>query len=103
MSVQLPPVRWIDPREFKDAKSEALNARLNASETLLRARIGDQQVDDLIARFRSAAKDYPPLFQELYAKRDPYRWLAQYWAPRHERMRRATEVVHKVLAQRSQH
>ena len=80
---------------------EALNARLNASETMLRARIGDQQVEDLIVQFREAAEKYPPLFLELYAKRDPYRWLAQYWAPRDRRERQAKAVLGNMLQSRA--
>ena len=65
-----------------DPEMEKLNALLNASETMLRARIGDQQVDDLINRFMAAGKADPVLFKALYAKRDPYRWIAQHWAPK---------------------
>ena len=78
MSARQPaPAPW-----YTDAKTNALNARLNASEAKLRARIGDQQVDDLIDRFMAAGKANPALFKALYAKRDPYRWLARYWAPK---------------------
>ena len=87
----------------RQLEMETLNVRLNASEFALRERIGAAKVDDLIVRFRAAAADYPPLFLELYAKRDPYRWLAQYWAPRHERTQKGVEVLRRVLEQRPLH
>ena len=90
-------------RKQSDPKMEALNARLNASETMLRARIGDQRVDDLIERFRATGMKDPALFHELYAKRDPYRWIAQYWAPRHARTQKGVEVLRRVFPQRFAH
>ena len=80
-----------------------LNERLNASETMLRGRIGDQRVDDLIARFMAAGKADGRLFTALYAKRDPYRWLAQYWAPMHTRTQKGLEVLRRVIEQPTNH
>ena len=79
------------------------NDKLNASETMLRGRIGDQKVEDLIRQFKAAATADPKLFKALYAKRDPYRWLAQYWAPRHERTQNGVEVLRGLLTQEQQH
>ena len=64
---------------------DVLNARLNASETMLRQRLGAHKVSALIRQFKVAAEDDPALFAALYKKRDPYRWLAQYWAPKQQR------------------
>ena len=60
------------------------NAKLNASEAILRQRIGPQKVDELIRQFKVAAVDDPRLLKALYARRDPYRWIAQYWAPKQQ-------------------
>ena len=68
-----------------DPAMEMLNARLNESEDRLRRRIGAQRVNALIEQFRVAALLQPRLFWELYAKSDPYRWLAQHWAPKQQR------------------
>ncbi len=80
-----------------------LNVRLNESEARLRNRLGPTRVNKLIEQFRAAADVDPLLFTALYAKRDPYRWLAQHWAPRHERMQSYVKVLGGVLAQRSKH
>lgn len=61
---------------------DALNAKLNASETMLRGRIGDVKVNKLIEQFMTAGKADRRLFTALYKKRDPYRWIAQHWAPK---------------------
>jgi hypothetical protein len=63
---------------------DVLNARLNASETMLRGRIGDARVDALITQFMAAGKADQRLFTALYKKRDPYRWLTQHWAPKQQ-------------------
>jgi hypothetical protein len=57
-----------------------LNVKLNASETMLRLRIGSPKADALIRQFKTAAVDDPKLFKALYAKRDPYHWIFRHWA-----------------------
>ena len=79
---------------------DVLNERLNESEDRLRKKVGAQRVNALIEQFKAAAEADPALFRELYAKRDPYRWLAQHWAPRHERTQRLLPVLRSVLAER---
>jgi hypothetical protein len=80
MSARQSALAHRERRWWKDPATKELNARLNASETMLRGRIGDQRVDELIEQFRAAAT--PALFDVLYTKRDPYRWLARYWRPK---------------------
>lgn len=61
----------------------AINERLNISEAQLRERLGDdRKVDALIERFVAAMKADPAVISELYAQPDPYRWLAEDWAPK---------------------
>ena len=72
---------------FRDVEMRWLNERLNYSEARLRKRLGAHKVSALIRQFKAAAKDDPALFTALYAKRDPYRWLAQHWAPKQQTMR----------------
>ena len=74
--------KWSDEEYQRRLEMRRLNDKLNASETMLRGRIGDQKVEDLIRQFKAAATADPKLFKALYAKRDPYRWLAQHWAPK---------------------
>jgi hypothetical protein len=70
-------------RETKrDVEMRILNERLNASEERLRARIGGRKVTALTRRFKAAAKDDVWLYLQLYAKRNPYDWLARFWAPK---------------------
>jgi hypothetical protein len=88
MSARLSVAQRREQRWWKAPATQMLNARLNASEKMLRGRIGDQKVDDLIDRFMATGKADPRLFTALYKKRDPYRWLAQYWAPK----QRAKEI-----------
>ena len=64
---------------------DVLNDRLNESEDRLRNRLGPTRVNKLIEQFMAAGKKDPALFTALYKKRDPYRWLAQYWAPKQQR------------------
>ena len=90
-------------RWWEAPETQELNMRLNESEERLRKRLGAQLVDDLIVQFRATAECNPRLFQELYAKRDPYRWLAQHWAPRHERTQKGVKILRSALAQRYAH
>ena len=73
---------WSDEEYQRQKEMHALNAKLNASEEMLRQRIGRQMVTQLIRQFKAAAMADPRLFTALYKKRDPYRWLAQHWAPK---------------------
>ena len=82
---------------------DGLNAKLNASETMLRGRIGDVKVNKLIKQFWAAGMKDPKLFKALYAKRDPYRWLAQYWAPMHKRTQKGLKVLRSVIEQPTTH
>jgi hypothetical protein len=59
-----------------------LNDRLNASEELLRAKVGRRKVTALTKQFKAAATADPTLWSQLYAKRNPYDWLARFWAPK---------------------
>ena len=61
-----------------------LNDRLNASEARLCKKVGKRRVSTLQRKFRAVADLDVSLYTRLYTKRDPYRWIAQYWAPRQQ-------------------
>jgi hypothetical protein len=81
MSVRTKEVRGEVDRALREIEMEALNARLNHSERLMRRKIGATRLRVLIVQFRAASRKDPALFTKLYKQRDPYRWLAEQWAP----------------------
>lgn len=77
------PDEW--PGGWTQAHADgAFNERLNISEAQLRNRLGDAIVDGLIERFLAAKKANPELAEALYIQPDPFRWLAEDWAPKQQ-------------------
>ena len=75
---------WSDEEYQRRLAIRRLNDKLNASEEMLRQRIGRRKVNALIRQFKPAIMTNPKLAKAFYAKRDPYRWLAQHWAPKQQ-------------------
>jgi hypothetical protein len=55
--------------------ADVLNFRLNASENMLRKRIGAREVNRLIAEFKAEGHRTPRLWEMLYRQHDPYAWI----------------------------
>jgi hypothetical protein len=81
MAVRTKDARGEADRALREIEMEALNARLNHSERLVRRKIGATRLRVLIVQFRAASRKDPTLITKLYEQRDPYRWLAEQWAP----------------------
>jgi hypothetical protein len=81
MAVRTKEARDEADRALREIEEEALNARLNHSERLMHRKIGATRLRVLIVQFRAAARKDPALLTKLYKQRDPYRWLAEQWAP----------------------